>query len=1329
MTAVMDDRPQSVEEAGALLGAAITICGVGTTTENAPPKGMHSSFATAGALPSSELLMRLCYLRSLLRAAPQDEPLVAAPSLLAVLMKLLGTSNELAAKNTAANTAAGDQRPDVPPMLSTPLRKLWVDCVVLCHRLGEGLSGTARTSLFSFLKNMIALAGMNPRSAKETGGARIAALDVIAGLLEDESLAPKIAGWAHDILQLCLRALRSSGNGEPTYRISAVRMACAVAKATRVSQLKSKPVEIPSQTMLLPGALETPAVLEAVKVLKQAATDKFPEVRSAAATFAAIVSSLLVILPKSRPGGKEEPNAATVHLDDVTFLCLRNLDDEKADVAAGWSEALARCICTAIEVGQRKASSAIAKRDVEADQDDPPASTATPSPRGSRKKDGPVAICKDLKSGILFLLKNFVKVGGESMAARAGGTYSIGGRAVRVGLANSLTKLLRIQLTLGVIGHEDGLSLQETVLLVLKMAGVEAEKQFLLPPSTQTLDITTQATAETNSPGSNAIFGAKRSVADAGLVRQSAGSVIRFGISELATETAQLSLLQDLLQLLDPTAASSLGIDCTANQIQVILVEISHLLCALGEASASKVEILSERLKACLSHPSHGVRHEAAVACGAFVACHPAEGRKMLVTALEDVQTRHAELMVVAKRGGNEEAGGISTDPKRSFGRMFRRPKKEAEKKIDDPTLTHQYAIHGTCLMVSIAVRELPHVSGGIAKEHIAAALSLAEVLVACQFNEVVAKANPSVACTCVRAGFGIIAGLLATGPAAIETHIKKILDLLQNSYKYSIKGGSCLSVDHDLSCAELVLSSIVAFLSYCSELLLSVPEVLSEISVILEELLSSFKENGRFAKESSNPAAIVRLKTAKACLLEAFAWLPSGSFPIAADNVFAFAAEEIRTAIAGEVSCSILPSLVTKEDLLLDAKSMPRVDRAGQVGGARDIEDIMVTLTSEAALHGERESVLHFPGSHISHVDEREFWHSEILGLFAVDFYQPPPTQLHAAVGTWRKPLDVSCSSTVRLIDASVQAFAATFGLKGGMEQQQAMEMLESLVPPFLTQLATSIGMTTALTEQVSRVKPKEDSAAVANITAVLLSCLKALPLHEATHNVPIGLGPPWMNKAKDLLLTLLPSASNIVRRSAAEGLALLATLGVSEDAHFLQSAVLHSLDEVMRGNQPDGKPKTLPFEPISASRAGSLLALACIQRMAHRVSVNRKDRTRGRALSTEEVILQEEEKLPTVQMMTRILPSVGRQGFRDFFIVQTHALHAFGLLLGYSLKLEKDKLDAEDLQLLRKGVELIEDNFIASWTAASADFDVGQEVSSTVWHTCLDEIHAGNS
>jgi hypothetical protein len=78
--------------------------------------------------------------------------------------------------------------------------------------------------------------------------------------------------------------------------------------------------------------------------------------------------------------------------------------------------------------------------------------------------------------------------------------------------------------------------------------------------------------------------------------------------------------------------------------------------------------------------------------------------------------------------------------------------------------------------------------------------------------------------------------------------------------------------------------------------------------------------------------------------------------------------------------------------------------------------------------------------------------------------------------------------------------------------------------------------------------VQTKEDNAAVANITAIILSCLKSIPQYESTHNIPISLGPQWMNMAKDLLLTLLPSPSTLVSRAAAEGLALLATLGVTE-------------------------------------------------------------------------------------------------------------------------------------------------------------------------------------
>jgi hypothetical protein len=165
-----DDLPQSVEEAGALLGAAITryAVPVGLAT---PPKGLHSGFATYAAasttsggsssssatsaaatttaaaaanVPSLELFQRLAQLRSLLRSAPTTTPLVAAPSLLAgVLMKLLAMSSQLAVGqvtgggigvggssssgvgSSSSSTTAVDitqKRSGIPPMLSTPVR-------------------------------------------------------------------------------------------------------------------------------------------------------------------------------------------------------------------------------------------------------------------------------------------------------------------------------------------------------------------------------------------------------------------------------------------------------------------------------------------------------------------------------------------------------------------------------------------------------------------------------------------------------------------------------------------------------------------------------------------------------------------------------------------------------------------------------------------------------------------------------------------------------------------------------------------------------------------------------------------------------------------------------------------------------------------------------------------------------------------------------------------------------------------------------------------------------------------------------------------------------
>jgi hypothetical protein len=1320
-----DEVPQSAEEAGALLGAAITRYGTGSHTIITPPKGTHSSFATMSPVPSSELLARLHSLRALLRSAPQITPLVSAPSLLALLMKLLGISSSLAAAPVDLT-----KRIDTPPMLSTPLRKLWVDCVVLCHRLGEGLSGNARINIYGFVRNMITIAGTNPRSAVSAGGTRVAALEVIAGIFEEPKLSPQLSSWALDVIQLAQRALKSSGNGEPTYRIVSVRAACSVAIACRQASLKMRPVEGTAR-FVLKGAMEDKAILEIVRLLRQGTMDKFPEVRSATAALAALLAPMLIhtsVPGRSQNSGDPLSASPTTSLEDVMTIAFKNLDDESPDVAAGWAEAMSRCMSTAVEYCKRVNAEHTSRRDVEAD-----GSGAVAAPEGegvsnritsSRKGVVLTSVASTLPNAVKYLVGVFVKAGGELVAPRAGGPFSTGGRAVRLGLCRTLVQLLRLQSIAHSIGEGDGISVKESIHIILAMVGSDMEAQLNIPdksaPFAENLDATSVVqhhdTSRDASMIPNQLFGQapkKKSHADAGIARLAANRVLREGISELAPETTQLSILHELIKLCGNSQAKLNG-----NQLQVVLVEISHLLVTLGEATASSIDDIVPALQNCLRNHNHGVRHEAAVACAALTAAFPSEGRRLLQLSINDIQLEQAELMALASTSKNVQQAPDSNTNR--FMRGFRRSPTTKEQKVDE-SLKHQYAIHGLALFISMIVQDLPGLPGGLPTELFGNVLSVAKILVSCLFNEIMTGGNPSATCTCVRAGFGVICGVLTTGPKPVAQHIALIFGMWQKASKPSERGKGFTS-DHDLICIDAMLCSIVAFLKYCSELLLSIPDALSRTSLILEELLPLFFPNGRLGSTPANPSAASRSQSAKASIMEAFAWLPPGSYPMIADSVFSFAAYHIQAAIEGDVTCSILRSLVNREDMVLDALSFSRATGVGQVGGARYLEQDIIALTSEVAHHGERESVLYFLGSepkHASDEKEVEFRSSQILGMFAYDGEkQKPPTPLHE-VGTWHTPVNPSCSSKVRLVDAAIQAFSATFGLKNGKEQQTAMEMLETLAPPMYYQVARTMGVTATLAEQDRRSKSKEDKSAVANIIAVLLSCLQTYPLHESTHNVPIGLGPPWMNKAKDLLLALLPDSSHVVRRAAAEGLALLATLGVTEDAHFLQSTVLHSLDEVMQGNQPDGKPRPIPFEPVSAARAGSLHTLACIQRTAHHIQQKRSERSRGRGSGQTDKVENSEDELPTFQMMTRVLPSITCHGPRDLFMVRTYALHSFALLFAYSNRLDKKSLNAEDTHLLKKGVELVEDNFLAAWTVASFDCDRGNEVSTPGFYT----------
>jgi len=227
----------------------------------------------------------------------------------------------------------------------------------------------------------------------------------------------------------------------------------------------------------------------------------------------------------------------------------------------------------------------------------------------------------------------------------------------------------------------------------------------------------------------------------------------------------------------------------------------------------------------------------------------------------------------------------------------------------------------------------------------------------------------------------------------------------------------------------------------------------------------------------------------------------------------------------------------------------------------------------------------------------------------------------------------------------------------------------------------------TTLISESQGKVKPREEDVCASNVIATILSCLQALPLHEATYDTLIGVGPPWMERATNLLLRLLPSPSDVIRRGAAEGLSYLATLGVSEDAHTLQSTILHSLDEVMKGNTPGNQPKS-QTDTISFARPGALLALACIQRAAKRMKKTENDRAVSRSVSRAPDSNDSGiDGPPFLIMMTRILPSLTTQNPEvGSHLARTYALHSFGVMVSNSIRISDETLSPDKVQIIWK-------------------------------------------
>ena len=1362
----------------------------------APPKGIHSSFSTVKPVPCSELYVRLASLANILEEHLQSAidsgeedgqniTLEAAPSIIPLLHKLFNISATLAlqpillhsSSNTippvnplqsaiagtagvgAATTTPNVQTPKkkrgggkndpppsprarnlqvppvriLPPLCSQPIRKLWVQCLTLAHRLSPS-HALPSTNPHVLLAPYIQAAANHPRSAKSAGGTRVAAFGIIASIFQEKILGARyIRPLLAEIITLCLNGLKSSGAGDVVHRRHAVNCAMSAVLAWRDAPSPIIKRDAKIMTFVCANTIEDRVLNECVRLLKKGSDDKYPEVRCAAAEFASVLSSVLIT---EEPRSTEKKFNVMAYMDEVMAVSLRNLDDKSVGASVAWSEALSRCICTAVEYHSNNENSHVVDT---SGANGGGGSSGTSSGNKSdltskfkafqeaRRAIGTIGSvsCTSLHSALIFLVHQFIKMKGEG-ALKMGGSHSKGGRHAQVGISQTIIQLCKIQLETGGIGSsnvQECMAPDEALDIIMKMVGNHLEQDednndgSFIPPSLSDLDDSMVVDA-TSSPkkrniakpsgGVGGLFrnlsanineASQKRPSDASLARFGTGRVLRRGLTGIMPEAMQLSIFRDLATRSKPRDGDDSTPIYNRHQLQVAMVEISHLVITLGEACASYLEDLIPAMEYCLADADHGVRHEAAIAFQAVAVAFPSAGRKYIMSMVGEIQVHQDEVLALGATSSKTSTRAVTPPPTTQKRRNRRR-----QEQLDDifvsnssigKSLDHQYSIHGNALVLSMILHIMPQLPGGLPAELLDIIIAVADNLVSCQGNANLLKNNSGAVVTCVRAGYNIISGALTMGPTATVPHLQKIFRIWMRSAALIDDESNRLEPIQSVSCVEPFVTSITVFLQKNAELLLSVPDALNRTTQILEKLFPIILGYSQLEQGGSRAFTSTRLDSAKAAIMEAFAWLPSGSYPTITNSVFTFATRQIQVETKKGYTCTALDNILSNEDDILDVRAPTRTDRFGQTG-CGSVEENVAALKSHIIGLSEREAVLHL-------LVEKGNTKKDDASV---------PTPLHE-VGTWTKPPTPSRFGKERLLNSAIHIFATTFSSQDGHQQTGSVKMLDELL------------------EYVQG--KRQDRQCSQNISAALLSCLQVLSSSEIPNDSLAESSSSWMSLATKVLVGILPFPETNARRSAAEGLGLLAALDTSSGSRTLQSSILRALERLMVIEVNDISAQQKPQMPtLTSGSAGCLLTFACIQRFADM----EEDAEEIKEMTSDDSVDDTGTKIggtsPTMIMITRLMPYIATQDAEDdSYISRTYALHSFLQLLSYSKIIEKSSVSKlERFQILSKAVEVVESNFYSAWVSNDTETDIKSlEVrffKSIYASTLLDQTHS---
>ena len=371
--------------------------------------------------------------------------------------------------------------------------------------------------------------------------------------------------------------------------------------------------------------------------------------------------------------------------------------------------------------------------------------------------------------------------------------------------------------------------------------------------------------------------------------------------------------------------------------------------------------------------------------------------------------------------------------------------------------------------------------------------------------------------CSVIRAGSLVISSCLSMGYLVFSASISKLLSSCSNILLATVdqnvdNGVKVISLQtsqdllYELMSVEAALVCLSALLWFCPESLVLNEHYLDLVVDCLDMAFRAVK-----GKYQSKFRAHFRFRTLHVILLECYAWLPVGSFPVTCQQLFVEALRTFRDCITAGFECT---GAVNCIDLDLRRFGNSVMSRTVSMSTDCPLTEnlLMLRLESYAVALQKKES-------------------EAFLACFSKDFMDDNRIAFYSS--EWREPSTPCAFIDSRAIDGAISLISSTFSSQSSEFQDKAIELCSQILLQ-VQKSASSVGIFTS--EEEKRRRDRHAVISTKNTSVLLCHIVDSLSEASESRGLDYGDGTnEWIDRMSDKLYELLTHSQSDVRCIAA--------------------------------------------------------------------------------------------------------------------------------------------------------------------------------------------------